>query len=271
MISRIEPFPDTITDCIKDFISQKRILTSPLIKDDIFKILEEHCTVLYFPQENEENDGCHVKRLVKNQPCNFVYINTHKAIEKQIFTAAHELGHILDLDLFLKTHCQDYCAELEEAAMSQFAALVLMPNDVFIEQVKDNFNSYAVKSDMITLDALMKLSVRLMDYFFVPFKSVIIKLYETGFLSKNDAESVINDKAILSRVNDYIKLLGYKRLGIRSEKKGIKGFADLLEKAEKNSSFSEAKIKSIREKMDLPEIDEAALSGTMKFSNSKAE
>ncbi len=75
MISQIELLPQSVTASIKEFIFQKEISTSPLIRDDIFNILEEHCTVLYFPLE-DENDGCHVKRFVKNQLFNFVYINT---------------------------------------------------------------------------------------------------------------------------------------------------------------------------------------------------
>lgn len=271
MISHIESLPNTVTDSIKEFISQKQIPTSPLIRDDIFNILEKYCTVLYFPLKNEENDGCHVQRFVNNQVENFVYINTHKSIEKQIFTAAHELGHILELNLFLKDHCPDYNTELEETAMNQFAALVLMPDEIFLSQVKNNFTKYSTESDTITFENLIKLSVCIMDYFFVPFKSVVIKLYETRFLSKDDAEKVINNQNTLEKINDYIKLLGYKRLGIRSEKKSIRDFAVLLDKAEKNGSFSETKIKSIREKMDLPKLDETSLFGMLKFSDSKTE
>ena len=252
MISHIESLPNTVTDSIKEFISQKQIPTSPLIRDDIFNILEKYCTVLYFPLKNEENDGCHVQRFVNNQVENFVYINTHKSIEKQIFTAAHELG-------------------LEETAMNQFAALVLMPDEIFLSQVKNNFTKYSTESDTITFENLIKLSVCIMDYFFVPFKSVVIKLYETRFLSKDDAEKVINNQNTLEKINDYIKLLGYKRLGIRSEKKSIRDFAVLLDKAEKNGSFSETKIKSIREKMDLPKLDETSLFGMLKYSDSKTE
>ena len=155
MISHIESLPNTVTDSIKEFISQKQIPTSPLIRDDIFNILEKYCTVLYFPLKNEENDGCHVQRFVNNQVENFVYINTHKSIEKQIFTAAHELGHILELNLFLKDHCPDYNTELEETAMNQFAALVLMPDEIFLSQVKNNFTKYSTESDTITFENLI--------------------------------------------------------------------------------------------------------------------
>jgi Zn-dependent peptidase ImmA (M78 family) len=270
-MSKIEPLSENITDFIKKFIELKAIPTRPPIRDDIFNILEKYCTVLYFPLEDEENDGCHVKRYVCKEVINFVYINTHKSIEKQIFTAAHELGHILELDKYLKKNCSEYRSEIEEHTMNRFAALILMPDDIFTEFVKTNFKNYSIESNAITMENLIKFSVFLMDYFFVPFKSVVIRLYETNFLSKKDAETLINNKDTVSKIGDYIKLLGYKRLGIRSKKKSIKDFATLLNIVEKNNKFSETKIKSIREIMDLPAIDESALSSTLKFSDSKSE
>lgn len=63
-MTRIESLPNSVVTEIKNFIIYKKIQTAPLIKDDVFNLLEQHCTVLYYPQEDEENDGCHVLRLV---------------------------------------------------------------------------------------------------------------------------------------------------------------------------------------------------------------
>ena len=110
-----------------------------------------------------------------------------------------------------------------------------------------------------------------MDYFFVPFKAVVIRLCEVGHLSDDDTDKIISNKLILEKINDYIKILGYKRLGIRSNKKSIKNFAELLEKAEENEVFPKAKIDSIRQKMELPEIKSESMSSTIKFVESKSE
>ena len=64
MINEITSLPDSIVSCISTFIEEQKISTHPLIKGSIFDILDEHCTVLYYPQDNEENDGCLVKRIV---------------------------------------------------------------------------------------------------------------------------------------------------------------------------------------------------------------
>ena len=63
------------------------------IKEGIFGMLESSCTVLYYSID-DVNCGFHVKKIVGDRLEDFVYINTNKAVEIQIFTAAHELGHI---------------------------------------------------------------------------------------------------------------------------------------------------------------------------------
>ena len=100
MINEIKSLPTDVITAIKEFVLQNNLNTDNLLRDEIFSVLEQYCTVLYYPQENEENDGCHIKRLVNDKIVNFVFINTHKSIEKQVFTAAHELGHILNLSDF---------------------------------------------------------------------------------------------------------------------------------------------------------------------------
>ena len=270
-MDKIVSLPKSVIDSIKKFLLLKKLQSDSLLRDTIFSLLERYCTVLYYPQENEENDGCHVRRIVNNEIVSFVYINTFKSIEKQIFTAAHELGHILELNSFLIQNCPDYKNNMEEHAMNKFAALLLMPDNVFDKTVLEHAAAYCTNDGKITLDNLIKFSLYLMDYFFVPFKSVIIRLWELGHLTEIDAVSLINDKSTLAKINDYIKILGYKRLGIKSCKKSIKDFAELLDKAEDQDIFPKTKITSIRNKMDLPKIKDETLSNTITFTESKSE
>lgn len=271
MLMEIVSLSPTIGASINKFILQNNISEERLIRDSIFELLERYCTVLYYPQQNEDNDGCHVKRLLNNNEVNFVYINTHKSIEKQIFTAAHELGHILELDNYLEKECStEYNSDMEEAAMNKFAAMLLMPDDIFFKQAKENLKNF-VNGHNITIDNFIKFSVYLMDYFFVPFKAVVIRLYEINFLEKIDAEKIITDQEILKQINDYIKILGFKRLGIRSEKKSIKNFAEILDKAEEKEIFSDNKFKAIRRQMDIPAINSENLNNKINISELKME
>ena len=155
--------------------------------------------------------------------------------------------------------------------MNKFAALLLMPEAIFAKELQNNLKNYSTEDEKITLEGLIKLSLYLMDFFFVPFKSVIIRMFELGYLSQDIAEEILNNKEALEKINDYIKTLGYKRLGIRSEKKSIKDFAELLDRAEKSEAFSSSKINSIRTKMDLPEIKSESLSAPIQILEPKPE
>lgn len=266
----IQTLPKTIVIAIRSFIKQHNLTSDSLIKDSIFSILEGKCTVLYYPQNNEENDGCHVKRIVNGKIENFVYINTHKSIEKQVFTAAHELGHILELDEYLKNNSSDYEEKLTEEYMNRFAAELLCPFELFNTKVNENFQKFT-KENIITVDNIIKFSLYLMDYFLIPFKTVIRRFYEIGFFSKETAEEIISDTKILEEINSYIKNLGYKRLGIKTDKKSINDFPELLNKVEKNNIFNKSKLDAIRDKMDIPVINSEEFQNTIKITKPKSE
>lgn len=65
------------------------VIDNAIVRDDIFTILEKHCTVLYYPIEDERNCGFHIKKIVNDTLEEFIYINTAKPLEEQIFAAAH--------------------------------------------------------------------------------------------------------------------------------------------------------------------------------------
>lgn len=48
-------------------IKEKCIIKNTAIRDSIFDILENECTVIYYPLENEKNRGFHIKKIVKNE------------------------------------------------------------------------------------------------------------------------------------------------------------------------------------------------------------
>lgn len=88
---------EKIVRAIQDVIIQIRkeyVINNTIIRDDVLGILEKYCTVLYYPLPQEKNCGFHIKKIVKQELKDFVYINTAKPLETQVFTAAHELGHI---------------------------------------------------------------------------------------------------------------------------------------------------------------------------------
>ena len=110
-------------------IKEEYQIVNPIVRSDIFEILDNICVVLRYPLDNdEEANGIHVERWIKGEK-DFVFINTSNSIEKQIYTAAHELGHVWKID-------EKVLAEVDEtvdseAIINRFAAELLMPSEIF--------------------------------------------------------------------------------------------------------------------------------------------
>ena len=60
------------------------------------------------------------------------------------------------------------------------------------------------------------------------------------------------DESFKPHNNNYIKYYGFTRLGIRSQKKGIKGYPELISKVESADIFSKNKIDKTRKQLDIP-------------------
>ncbi len=155
-----------------------------IIQDDIFNIIENYdrqVTLLLFPIPDDEICGfiCNYKGKM------FIYVNTNLPLEKQIFTAAHELYHLLfNRDQLESGYSHlvkqdDLNGRQEERAANLFAALLLVPRTLLKEQIE------ILQIDPANLNLLD--IIRLMDVFAVPYKTMILRLYETGILKEKEA------------------------------------------------------------------------------------
>ena len=57
-----------------------------MLREDVLDLLDKFCTVVYFPLENEENNGFHMTGipLADGSKHNFVFINTAQTISWQV-------------------------------------------------------------------------------------------------------------------------------------------------------------------------------------------
>lgn len=143
-------------------IKDKCIIKNVAIRDNIFGILEDNCTVIYYPLENEKNRGFHIKRIVKNELEDFVYINTAKPIAEQIFAAAHEFGHIFEVSgkvWKMMGYSGFPTEEDEENITNRFAAELLMPAEVFKQSFLENMKEVGIKSGKVKVDNLVRVMV----------------------------------------------------------------------------------------------------------------
>ena len=115
------------------------------IRDDIFKILRKRGILVFYPLSEEKDlDGFHIDRIIKGEIVPFVFINTSNYWDKCIFCAAHELGHIYQIENDIKTNFpgteinNSVCDEI----MNRFAAELLMPKEKFVLVFEKLFSKY---------------------------------------------------------------------------------------------------------------------------------
>jgi len=164
-----------------------------IIQDDIFSVLVNYaqknrkCLDLFrFP--TKDDDFCALTCVQKGRT--FVYVNSWLPLSKQIFAAAHELYHIwcfienkdrsvLRKGSFLSAATMDEdvkCQEDREA--NAFAGLLLVPSSALREQMQ----IYSIDREHLGMEEIL----RLMAIFAVPYKAILMRLCEEGYLDQAD-------------------------------------------------------------------------------------
>lgn len=232
-----------------------------VVKDGIFDLLESKCTVIYYPFPDEKNRGFYIRKLVKDKLEDFVYINTEKTVEYQVFTAAHELGHIYRVynkvcDI---AHSQGVVLdrddrEYEEKITNRFAAELLMPESMFRKKIKDYADELDLKHNPSVV-GILKLIAKLMDYFMSSFNAVRKRLFEVGVIDKSSNEKLSHHKETLGMIIDMLKQDDNALINSKTGVKTISGLRGFLEEAEKVSTVDKSLICKIKADFELEDID----------------
>ena len=198
-----------------------------------------------------------MQRLVKGKLLDFVYINTEMTYEQQVFTAAHELGHIfnvysqvcerskkqgIDLDL----DNLDY----EEKVTDRFAAEFIMPEKVFIERA----NRLDINNTQSLNDLLRKISI-LMGEFMSPFDAVRKRLYEVGQISQDTNNYISEKKEDLEVLINKFKRDENTTTNSATKIRTISGFRKFIEDASKCESTDKVLLKKIKKDFDFEDIE----------------
>ncbi len=224
-----------------------------IIGEDIFKIVRNKGCILFYPLQDEPDlDGFHIRRTISGEEKAFIYINTAKSVEKNIFCAAHELGHIYEIEKAVKEKYPQ-SEDLDEDIINRFAAELLMPYQEFCKLTKEKLDEMSDGNNRISVNDILKMIVYLMDYYFVPYKSVIYRLEETGFISLEACNQLESYDEIVKK---YIFEGNYTKLMRKNDVKDFDGLQDDLIFAKDNRVYGNAKIKKIQEDFDIPETDE---------------
>jgi Zn-dependent peptidase ImmA (M78 family) len=213
------------------------------VKDDIFRILKNinNLHLIKFPIA--DNDLTAFK--IENGKI-FIYINSSLPLDKQIFGAAHELYHVLHNDDNSKEDLlTDYeksfnNSNLKEMEANSFAACFLVPKGQLTQEIKK------LKLQENNIDILN--IIMLMDIFAVPYKTMVLRLFECGTINENIADELLL-KEDRNPKKDVLLLINQTRHAIRWQK--------TTEDDEEYSNLIEIALRNYKEGIiSLEQIDE---------------
>ena len=163
--------------------------TSDIIGTQIFSILGLYARVIYYPLGKTAPWGFTRISGSKNDTAlekPFVAINTSIPVDCQVFAAAHELYHIWyeqNPDILPSDLLNEQDKEINEKKANRFAAEFLV-DEMMLRQEMD---TYKIKK--ITVKSALQLA----DLFTVPYPSMVIRLYETGFIGASDMNTLLSE------------------------------------------------------------------------------
>ena len=185
-----------------------------VIGAQIFNILENESRVLYYPLEDQEVWG--FSETIKEEA--FVCINTSIPYDKQVFAAAHELYHVWSNqigEVILSHNLEDVSDNKEEMKASRFAAEFLVNEKLLRQEMK----TYAISIETITEKEIVQLA----GLFLVPYKTMVRRFLELGFISNE------NYQKFMALTGDDVEILR-KRLSfslpVRENKIGLNTLVD---------------------------------------------
>ncbi len=238
-------------------LKEEYTIPNVIIRDDIFRILEEQCVVVYYPLEGETNWGFHIKKFVKNEYKDFVYINTARPFSEQVFGAAHELGHVWNVVEKVQAeleNSEELDPELEESIINRFAAELLMPEQEVVKGYDALKQQYSMETEKSNLEILLSIIVRQMNDFMVPYDTVRKRLLEVKKISV-DINCVLKEHE--KQIKILIDILNQDQntmLDQTTNKKLIPGMRGMIETIERDGLLDEYRIAKIKKDFEMSDF-----------------
>lgn len=247
---------DKVNNISKEFASV--YCGTTILRDSIFGVVENYAQkresdleILRYPFHDKE---LWAFTFVKKGSV-FLCINSELPLCKQIFAAAHELYHIycyvedknqstiIDGSVLDSKTADDIAMTQEDLEANAFAGLLLMPDARMHEQllIFDIDKSHIEIDDVLTL----------MELFALPFKAIILRLFEGQILTEVKANKMLEYDS--EYINQRINITG-KAKNWQLDSKGIARFGSLLENLEFNSE--NGFITESREESDRKYLEE---------------
>ena len=190
-----------------------------IVRDSIFDVIQNYVKskshemkILKFPIDDTELWAftCIKEGII------FVTINTSIPFNNQIFAAAHELYHIYKYiedsqdeyiekgSILTRKDFDEEDVSEEDREANAFAALILAPKEQIEKQIKITGKNFT-DSDLYDL-------IHFMDYFAMPYKAMVIKLFECGRYNDEQADILLESESRKTMEEAYINDCGTRWL-----------------------------------------------------------
>lgn len=239
---------------IQGFITQKKKekgIVNEVIRDDVFAILKAECVVLYYALDDSKIEGCHVIKPLNGKMEQFVFINTTKAVQEQTWTAAHELGHVWRVDSYVKQKLNQHSFDSEDL-VDRFAAELLLPMDIFKKELEGKLKEYGYRGPKMSEDMMVRLVTYLMNYFCTPYKAIIRRFIELGYVEENSEAQFL--AGFEKQIDLYKRLIvenQYTRLETVNRAYSMGSMEQDICILEENEIYSDKKIERLRQMFHL--------------------
>lgn len=241
---------DQVVSVIQEFIVSQRKekgIVNEIIRDGVFDILEAECFVLFYALEDNKVEGCHVVKPMNGRMEQFVFINTTKAVQEQAWTAAHELGHVWKIDSHVEEKLNKFDLDSEDL-VNRFAAELLLPKNIFVKELEGKLKEYDFQGPQMSSEMMVRLVTYLMNYFCTPYKAIIRRFIELGYIDENAEEQFL--KGFENEKNLYERLIvenQYTRLETINRAYSMACIEQDINLLESNEVYSGKKIARLRE------------------------
>ena len=238
---------------VKDYAASKLGVCrkmNDIIGTQIFQILSRHARVIYYPLGKESVWGfTRIKgaRGGGQSQKPFVVINSSIPIDCQVFAAAHELYHIWEddkVDVVPAYVMDDETGDRNELKANRFAAEFLVEEELLIKELR----TYGIASDNVSLKDILILS----ELFCVPYRTMVKRLFEIGFITKTDRNRFLN-------ASEQEVMIARKRYALSipkgDEKIAIDNLTELAVDAYENKRITFEKLEYLLDISNLKPVD----------------
>ena len=161
-----------------------------VIGTQIFQILSLNARVIYYPLGKDTVWGFTRIRGARGDGQNqkpFVVINSSIPIDCQVFAAGHELYHIWKddrIDVVPADVMDEATTDRNELKANRFAAEFLVEEELLLKELR----TYGIASENVSFKDILILS----ELFCVPYRTMVKRLFEIGFITKTERNRFLN-------------------------------------------------------------------------------